>query len=226
MSIVRNERIVRITASSASIVLGGGLVVVGIALAPFTFGASIGVSVAGGVVGGLASAGGIGAFIASKVLANKWLKAAQEHISLDRQLSLSINDVAKKHQETIQKHITYFSEIAGEAVAGGTMGVADAGRLGAGIAIATEGAIEGSALALRAGGRFAGMVLAGVSLAVTVPIDIGFIAFHSYQIHKANQDKTGKKDKNKIIQWLINQAEIMLKGNNYLASIHLHVHVY
>ena len=220
MSIVRNERIARIAASSASLVLGGSLVVIGIALAPFTFGASIGVSVAGGVVGGLASAGGIGAFIASKVLANKKLKAAQEHISLDQQLSLSINDVAKKHQETIQKRIKYFSEIAGETAAGGTMGVADAGRVGAGIAIAAEGAIEGSALALRAGGRIAGMVLAGVSLAVTVPIDIGFIALHSYQIHKANKDKTGKTDKNKIIQWLINQAEMMLKGNNYLASIH------
>ena len=37
------------------------------------------------------------------------------------------------------------------------MGVADAGHVGAGIAIAAEGAIEGSALALCAGGRIAGM---------------------------------------------------------------------
>ena len=35
------------------------------------------------------------------------------------------------------------------------MGVADAGHVGAGIAIAAEDAIEGSALALRAGGCIA-----------------------------------------------------------------------
>ena len=103
------------------------------------------------------------------------------------------------------------------------MGVADAG-----IAIATEGAIEGSALALCAGGRIAGMVLSGVSLAVTIPIDVGFIVYHSYHIHKANQDKTGKTDNNKIIQWLISQAEIMLKGKTFnleFKSVCLHVHV-
>ena len=218
MSIVCNERIVRIAASTASIVLGGTLAVVGLYLVPNTFGASIGLSVAGGVVGGLDSAGGIGAFLASKVLANKWLKAAQEHISLDQQLSLSINYVAKKHQETIQKRIT--SETAGEA-----MGAADAGHVGAGIGIAAEGAIEGSTLALRAGGRIAGMVLAGVSLAVTVPIDFGLIAFHSYEIHKANQDKTGKTGSNKTIQWLISQAEIMLKGETFNLELHLFVYM-
>ena len=72
--------------------------------------------------------------------------------------------------------------------------------------------MEGGAFALRGAGRFAGMVLAGVSLAVTVPIDIGFIAYHSYHIHQSSKDKTGKTDSNKVIKWLISQIEEMIKG--------------
>ena len=208
MSIVRNERIARIAASSASIALGGSLVVAGIALAPFTFGASIGLSVAGGVVGGLASLGGIGAFIASKVTSNKHLKKAQEHISLDQQLSLQINDIVQE----ISAEPSSTKEIAGEVAAGGAMGAADVSRFGAGVAIGLESALEGGAFALRGAGRFAGMALAGVSLAVTVPIDIGFIAYHSYHIHQSSKDKTGKTNSNKAIKWLISQIEEMIKG--------------
>ena len=145
MSIVRTERIARIAASSASIALGGGLVVAGIALAPFTFGASIGLSVAGGVVGGLASLGGIGAFIASKVTSNKHLKKAQEHISLDQQLSLQINDIVQE----ISAEPSSTGEIVGEVAAGGAMGAADFSQFGAGVAIGLESALEGNALALR-----------------------------------------------------------------------------
>ncbi|XP_019862994.1 PREDICTED: uncharacterized protein LOC109591788 [Amphimedon queenslandica] len=214
MSIVRNERLARIATSVAGAVIGGSLTITGIALAPFTFGASIGVSVAGGAVGALASAGGIGAFIVSKVLANKRLKYAQEHIVFDQQLSLTINEVAKKHEKEVHanKYTSPYSQFAGFAAAGSAMGIADASRIGAGVAIATEGAVEGAALALRTGGRVAGMVLAGVSLAVTVPLDVGFIAYHSYNIHKSNKDKSGRADNNKVIKWLISQAEEMLKG--------------
>ena len=184
MSIVRNERITRIAASAAGIVTGGGLVATGIVLAPFTFGASIGVSIAGGAVGALTSAGGIGAFIASKVLANKRLKYAQEHIIVDQQLSLTINKVVQMHEKEV--HAKFLSQMAGVAATGGAMGIADAGRIA---------------------GR-----TNTISLAVTVPIDVAFIAYHSYKIHKANRDRTGRTDNNKVIQWLISQAEEMLKG--------------
>ena len=210
MSIVKHERIARIATSVTGLVIGGALVVTGIALAPFTFGASIGVSVAGGAVGALTSAGGIGAFIAAKVLANKQLKKAQEHITLDQQLSLTINNVVQVHEKEVRA--TSLSQVAGVAATGGAMGVADAGRIGAGVAIAAEGAVEGAALALRTGGRVAGMVLAGFSLAVTVPVDIALITYHSYNIHKSNKDKTGKTENNKVVQWLISEAEGLLKG--------------
>ena len=210
MAIVRNERIARIAASAAGAAIGGSLAITGIALAPFTFGASIGVFIAGGAVGALSSAGGIGAFIVSKVLANKRLQYAQEHIIVDQQLSLTINKVVQMHEKEV--HAKFLSQMAGVAAAGGAMGIADAGRIGAGVAIAAEGTVEGAAFTLRTGGRIAGMVLAGVSLAVTVPIDVAYITYRSYLIHKSNKGKTGKTDNNKVIQWLISQAEEMLKG--------------
>ncbi|XP_019859962.1 PREDICTED: uncharacterized protein LOC109588224 [Amphimedon queenslandica] len=213
LSIVRHERIARIAASSASIVLGGGMVVAGLALLPFTFGVSIGLSVAGGVVGATASLGGIGAFIASKILSNKRLKLAQEHISLDQQLSISINNVAAKYNEAMKKCVESAldgGELAGNVAAGGA-GLASLGRVGMGIAIGIESAAEVGAIALRTGARTLGVVLAGASLAVTVPIDLGFIVYHSYHIHKSSKDKTGKADSNKVVQWLIKQTEDMLK---------------
>lgn len=215
LSIVRNERIARIAASSASLVLGGGLVVLGLALIPVTFGASVGLSVAGGVVGATASLGGVGAFIARKVLENKRLKSAQEHISLDQQLSIIINEIAEKYDAAMVKctqSALSSGGMAGNFAAGGAQGFASMGRVGMGIAVGIESAAEAGAIALRTGARVAGAVLAGVSLAVTVPIDIGFIAYHSFNIHKSSKDKTGKTDTNQVVQWLIKQIEDMLKG--------------
>ena len=218
MSIVRNERIARIATSSASIAVGASLVAVGvgIAFAPVTFGVSLGLSVAGGVVGGLASLGGIGAFIASKVTSNKHLKKAQEHINLDQQLSLQINIIVEEISAEPSSNGGIAGKIAGELAAGGAMRVADISRIG--VTIGLDSAFEGGAFALRGAGRTAGMVLAGVSLAVTVPIDIGFIVYHSYHIHQSSKDKTGKTDSNKVIKWLISQIEEMIKGI-YIRSI-------
>ena len=218
MSIVRNERIARIAASSTSIAVGASLVAVGvgIAFAPVTFGVSLGLSVAGGVVGGVASLGGIIAFINSIVKSNKHLKKAQEHISLDQQLSLQINIIVEEISAEPSSTGEIAGKIAGELAAGGAMSVADISRIG--VTIGLDSAFEGGAFALRGVGRTAGMALAGASLAVTVPIDIGFIAYHSYRIHQSSKDKTGKTDSNKVIKWLISQIEKMIKGI-YIRSI-------
>lgn len=216
MEIVHKTRAARIATSVVGIVIGGGLAVTGIALAPFTFGGSIGVAVAGGAIGTLSSSGGIGAFIASKVISNSRLKAAQEHISLDRQLSIQINTIALQYMKMESTNdgsvtgINYAAHIA-----------ANIGRFSSAAVIAGEGAVEGVAMALRAGGRVTGMILSGVSLAVTVPIDIGFIAYHSYEIHKSSKDKTGKTESDVTVQWLIQQIESLLKGIR-LASYSCH----
>ena len=207
MKIVHMARAVRIATSVIGIVIGGGFVVTGLVLAPFTFGGSIGLSVAGGAIGILSSSGGIGAFIASKVMSNSRLKAAQEHISLDQQLSLQVNAIVLQYMKMESTNdgsvtgINYAAHIA-----------ANIGRFSSAAVIAGEGTVEGVAIALRAGGRVAGMVLSGVSLAVTVPIDVGFIAYHSYEIHKSSKDKTGKTESDVTVQWLIQQIENLLKG--------------
>lgn len=60
IEIIHDERIIKITASTVSLVVGGSLAIAGIALAPVTFGGSLALTVAGGVVSGVASLGGIG----------------------------------------------------------------------------------------------------------------------------------------------------------------------
>ena len=216
MSIVRNERIVKIAAASTSMVLGGGLTITGIALAPFTFGGSLALCVLGGVVGGLAAAGSISAFIAAQILANQELKKAQQHINLDQQLSLSINEVANMYSNIMEhkkKHKPQHGASALKEVVGGVQGLATVGRAaGTATVIGVESTVEAGSLAIRSVGRFAGMALAGATLAVTVPIDISLIAYNSYHIHKARQDETGKTEKNKGVRWLHDEIEKLFRG--------------
>ena len=230
LAIVRDEEIVGIVASSASLVLGGGMMVLGLALIPVTFGASLGLlfAAAGGLVSATVSLGEIGASIGSRLSANKQLKLAQEHISLDQQLSISIYDIASNYNDAMVKCTesalgTNRGAWAGNIAAGGAQGFANLGRAGMGIAVGIESADEVGAIALRTGAHVTGVVLAGVSLGVTVPIDLGFIVYQGYQIHQSSKDKTGKTDSNKVLQWLIKQIEDMLKGkniiNNYVVDL-------
>ena len=207
MSIVYKARATKLGATISGMVLGGSLVITGIALIPFTLGGSIAVSVVGGVVGAAAAGVGIGASIASKVFSNKELKKAQQHINLDHQISLILNNDAKKYNEIgTSSHVPESSLL-------GLQGAVAIGRsAGAGIAIGIEGAVETAALAVRTTGRVTGMALAGASLAVTIPMDIGFIVYHSYHIHKSRNDSTGKTESDKAVKSLYNQIETLLKG--------------
>ena len=216
MSIVRKEREVRLGTTVSGMVVSSSLVITGIALAPFTFGGSIAISVLGGAVGVVAAAGNIAAIFVSKVLNNKKLKKAQEHIHLDQQISLMINEEANKYDQVM---ISAPSHVPESSVIG-FQGAAAIGRgVGTGIAIGVEGTVETAALALRTTGRIAGMALAGASLAVTIPIDIGIIVYHSYNIHQSKSDPTGKKESNKAVKSLYNQIETLLKG------IYMYMHV-
>lgn len=194
------------------IVVGGGLVVGGIAAAPFTFGASIGLAAAGAAVGAAASLGGVSALIARRVMENKHLKKAQEHVRLDQQMSINVNECASEYSEKVQEY-TANRITSGVSSSIGTA-ASIGGRIGMVSAIAAEGVVESTAVALRTAGRVAGMAVAGASLAVTIPIDLGFIAYHSYNIHTAKGDESGAKEKDPFVKWFMQQTEALLKGSS------------
>lgn len=213
MSVVRNERIAKIIISTVSLLVGVGVGAAGIALSPLTAGTSavaglaIGISIAGGVTGVTASVGSIGASQISKKLSNKKLEKAQEHISLDQQLSFSINSIDVKIRES-EKNLASLAAV-------GVQSIGNVSRFGLGVTTSIESAANIGASVARTATRTTGLVLGAVSLAVTVPIDIGFIVHHSIQIHKANTDRTGKTDSNPVIRWLSNETGELLKGMVY-----------
>ena len=166
--LVRNKDEVMGTIHAAAAAAGVALTYIGVAtgllLAPFTFGFSLAVGAAAGVgiaAGGLAI-GGMPAMFASRVLSNRRLKAAQEHICLDQQLSLQNNEVASRLMNSGSQLNVVASQMETTA--------------------AMASVVETSAAANRT-------ALAGGSFVVTVPIDISSIA---YQIYQSSKDKTEK----------------------------------
>uniref|UniRef100_A0A1X7T440 Caspase family p20 domain-containing protein n=1 Tax=Amphimedon queenslandica TaxID=400682 RepID=A0A1X7T440_AMPQE len=210
MRIVNREREARLATTVSGMVASSGLVITGIALAPITFGGSLAISALGGVVGAAMAGAGIGASIVAKVRNNKKLKKAQEHIYLDQQISLMINEDAYKYNKKMPQHMSHVPKSAATSALQG--GAAIGRGAAAGVAIGLEGAVEAAAAAFRVTGRVAGAALAGASLAVTIPIDIGMVAYHSYHIHKSKKDPTGKNASSEAVKILYNQLETLFKG--------------
>ena len=221
MSVVRKARI---ATTVSGIVVSSGLIITGIALIPFTFGGSIAISALGGVVGAGTAAGG--AFIASKAVKKKKFKKAQQHINLDQQISLMINEEALKYNQMTTSAVSHVPQSTAashahipESSAIGLQGAAATVRgAAAGFAI-VEGTSETIGTALRTTGPVAGMALAGASLAVTIPIDIGSVIHHSYNKQKVKNDPTGRTASNEAVKMLNNTIETLLKGTVYMCYI-------
>lgn len=167
--LVRNKDevmgIIHVAAAAAGVGLVYIGVVTGLLLAPFTFGSSLAVAAAAagaGVAAGGLAIGGMPAMFASRMLSNRCLKAAQEHICLDQQLSLQNNEVASRLMNSGSQLNVVASQMETTA--------------------AMASVVETSAAANRT-------ALAGGSFVVTVPIDISSIA---YQIYQSSKDKTEK----------------------------------
>ena len=217
MSIVYKARAAKLGTIVFGTIASGGLVITGVALAPFMFGGSIAISALGGVVVAAAAAGNVAAIFVEKALNNKKLKKVQQHINLDQQISLIINiDAIKYNKIGDLPDISESSLYALQGAAAISRGAS------AGIAIA-EGVVETAAGALRTTGPVFGIALAGASLAVTIPINIGFIAYHSYNIHKAKNDPSGKTESDKAVKSLYNQTETLLKG---IVCMHVLLYMY
>ena len=222
MSVVRKASNARIATTFSGMVVSSGLIITGIVLIPFTFGGSIAISALGGVVGAGTAAGG--PFIASKVVKKKKFKKAQQHINLDQQISLMINEEALKYNQMTTSAVSQVPQSTAashipESSASGLQGAAATVRgAGAGFAIAA-GTSETIGTALRTAGPVAGMALAGASLAVTIPIDIGSVVYHSYKKQKAKNDPTGRTASNEAVKMVNNTIEALLKGTVYMCNI-------
>ena len=159
LELLKDTRITKIVTASISLLGGGILTAIGLALIPFTAGGSTVLTLAGAGVVATSAAAGIGATIFQSVKSNATLKEVQKHINLDQQLSYNVNialheyktAVIEKVQEDIRNDITKISVVAG-AIGGAVVeGTAIAVGSGAG------------AIGTRVGGLVANVVAQSVA---------------------------------------------------------------
>ena len=209
LKIVRDVRIAKIAGASTSLVVGGSLTIVGFVLIPFTFGGSIGLTLAGAGVGAVGTATTIGASITSKVMSNNRVKKAQEHIKLDQQMSEHVNMRGSDYNEAIKNASIATDSIHGVVGVGGRLGVG----VTKGIAGGIEAGVQAGSAAVRAGSvglrtaAIAGGVLGGLALIVTAPLDIYQISRNSYEL--ATSGKHSKNESDLTCKWYMEQIKKM-----------------
>ena len=190
---VREARESKIFTSAISLVVGGGLAVVGLALLPFTLGASSALSVVGGAIGATSSALGALAYTGTLVENNERLKAAQKLIKLDQKLTLNIFNSAVNCEDAVQ---SYVSEGIHSAAAVGRLGLS----VGKGISIGAQAVIAGG-------------VMGGAALVISAPMDLANIIYYGVHLAQSNKDESGKYDNDSVCQCLIKQSETLLISN-------------
>ena len=206
--LIRYTRIAKIAGAATSLVVGGALAVTGVVLIPFTFGASIGMAVAGAAVGVAGSTTVVVASIASRVMSNEKLRMAQEHISLDKQLSGLVNDAASSVSRAIQQNPDTLVNVYG--------GIGLGGHLYAGVAgVGAE--IEASGASLRAESAVVPTIATAggfffASLVVTVPMDIYQIVANAKDLAASHRDQG--KEKDRLYVWYSEMIE-NLRKNQY-----------
>ena len=226
--LIRNTRITKIIGAATSLVVGGALAVTGVALLPFTLGASIGLTVTGAAVGAAGSTTVLAASITSRVMSNKKLRMAQEHISLDKQLSGYVNKAAFSVSQAIQQNpdtfikvyggIGNFNKVYGGVGIGGFLGVGIAKGIGAGVGVG----IQTSGAALRAGGAvlpavaIGGGVFGVAALVVTAPMDIYQIVANAKDLAASRVDKG--KEKDRLYVWYSEMIKQLRETNTHSAE--------
>ena len=161
----------------------------------------------GAAVGAAGSTTVLAASITSRVMSNKKLRMAQEHISLDKQLSGYVNKAAFSVSQAIQQNpdtfikvyggIGDFNKVYGGVGIGGFLGVGIAKGIGAGVGVG----IQTSGAALRAGGAvlpavaIGGRVFGVAALVVTAPMDIYQIVANAKDLAASRVDKGKEKDR-------------------------------
>ena len=209
LKIVRDSRIAKIVGASTSLAIGGTLTLAGLALIPLTFGASVGLTLAGAAVAVAGTVTSAGASLVSSIMSNSRVKKAHEHIRLDQQISEHVNLRGNGYNQAL-KSAGIAIDLTHTAVGVGgqhSVGIAK------GVAAGVEAGIESGRAAVRIGiagvqtVALVGGVVGGVALLVSAPLDIYQIVRNAYGLAKSG--KKGKHESDKTCLWYIEQIRKM-----------------
>ena len=212
----RNVNISRITGSLAAIG-GSGIAILGFALTPVTFGASLGLTIAGA---GIAAAGGLtaaGASIVDTVITKTGVREAQAQLEFDQDKLKDIDlvqDQIKEQNDRIREKCPDLKDVdifRITDVFSYAQGIAKVGNLAFRVGEAAGiSAVEFGSLGLRAAGVVArGVATAGIILnVVIIPLDIIEIVRSGWNIKKGNESEASIKLREKANEFEQQKNEI------------------
>ena len=196
MTLVKRERIGNVVSSTVGLI-GAGAVAIGMLFAIPTFGTSLSLSAIGGGVGIAGAGGGLASSYLSKKMNNSHLAEAQSYVTLDQQFSKQLNAATARYAEALESWKKN-AVLCGASIAARLLNAARLGNM----------LSDGGEIVARISARVVGVTL----MAVTVPFDIGVIAYNCSRLRKASKNTTGLTDDNQTIQCLLNQFKDSLKG--------------
>ena len=203
-------------------ITGAGTSIVGLVLLPFTFGTSLTLTIAGGI---LAATGGTtitGAEIGYYAVSKQKINAANEAYKVDKEMMNELNELGEKYQGLLQalaeRHdmtTTKVLEIANVGRAIG-FGMYRSYKLVDGVADAAK-ATKTAVVAVRAGTRtlWSGLsttlrvvsVGAVVLDAVFIPVDVAVLTKAAYDVHQYNSKGVSNSTRAQEIQEMIERLE-------------------
>ncbi|XP_060574167.1 uncharacterized protein LOC132731886 [Ruditapes philippinarum] len=207
----RRRRITTTVIASSSVgIVSGGMVIAGLILAPFSFGASLGLSIAGGAIG---VGSGVAAGTARTVEAVKQnsklndIKAEQEEIkSKEQRVASALQKVEEYFRTEIANSSTTDTEGPGSSIRG---------LLAIGSALRAGHSIAGIALAAVRLGTTAAAVTASVLGPLSLVFDVAFLAEAAHNKHTGDKTNAGEMlhDMAETVDVKCKIFNSMLRGN-------------
>ncbi|XP_045159450.2 uncharacterized protein LOC123524905 [Mercenaria mercenaria] len=207
----RRKRITTTVIASSSIgIVSGGMVIAGLILAPFSFGASLGLSIAGGAIGVSTGVAAGTARTVEAVKQNNKLKDIKVEQAEIQQKEERVAAALEKTEQCFQTTIRKANTTEGEGP-----GISRRGFLAVGSAIRASHSIAGITLAAVRLGATAAATAAAVLGPLSLVFDVGFLAEAAH--NKAKGDKTNAGE---LLRSLAETVDIkckifnsMLRGN-------------
>ena len=206
---------------SREVTIGGATAAVvgtGLLLSPFTFGASLSLTVAGGVLSAIGSIVMAGAEVGYYAVSKQKINAANEACEVDRKKMEKLNSLSRRFENLVRtvakKYNTTAEVIVDMALMGGTIlrGAYKSAKL-------VDGAVDAAKAAkkvLTLTGKFRG-ALTGLSTSVkttfiifdfvTIPMDIAVLVKAAYDVHQYNNNGVSNSVRAQEIQILIEQLK-------------------